>query len=482
VAPASFARGLADGAVRRGSPAVGDGATRFAAAAAPQAPAIPAWALDVDGNGVIDERDRALLAANVGTQRGFGLEPLPGYDYRADLRGRAAVTAADLDDFDAFALPGPTPPRPVVMCWHYGWYHPQRRPQEPTTATYLGGDYRSDDPAVERRFHLLKHEFGIDADLLSWIDPSLGFEPTLDNYDRGYFAATEVATRRFGWLYETAINLRASAPFQVPRGGERRARLVEHFRQMALRMMDPIAGTLYGNVLRFGGRPVIFMFASHLLGTGVVSLFDVALALAEARDVFAEITGVPPYLIGDEAPFVNDLMPTTGRLVRATFFDAVARYHHYEAEVVAAFALDGPVRLGGDYLTRILELERRAMQDIAGVRNRFTNEPVWVIPSSAAGFAKRGFPTLLAGRDDYVTLLRAMRALADEHLAQVNAQRATPGVHTAAPALVGSWNEEFEGHALFPTSRNEALVPGAFGGFEWLSAIKEVYGSSPPRP
>ncbi|MGD8331308.1 MAG: hypothetical protein PVJ49_17890 [Acidobacteriota bacterium] len=440
---------------------------------------IPPWAFDVDGNGIIDEHDRAHIAAAVGTQRGVDPVPLEGYDYRADLFGRGSVTTDDLDAFDAEAIFGPAPPRPVVMCWHYGWYHPTRRQGEATTTTYLGGDYLSDDALVAERFHALKNEFGITADLLSWIDPSIGFEPTLGNYDRGYFAAPGVATRRFGWLYETAINLGSSAPMSLAPGTGQRERLVENFRQMALRMVDPTTGGLYGNVLQIDGRPVVYLFASHLLGTSVLSLIDVVRALDEARRVFIEAAGVAPYLIGDESPFLEELeLLDPGRRLRATFCDAVTRYHHYDENLVAAFALGGPVHLGGAYLDRVLGLERRAIAAFAGVRNRFTGAPVLVIPSSAAGFAKAGFPTLLSSRGDYERLLRATRALAEQHRATLAADSAGAAIPPVAPAIVGSWNEEFEGHAVFPVSRSEALVRGTRDGFEWPSAIKQVYGSS----
>lgn len=440
---------------------------------------VPAWAFDVDGNGIVDLRDRALIAAQVGMERGFGIDPMPGYDQRADVRGRLRVTPAHLDAFDSEAMFGPTPPRPVVMCWHYGWYHPMRR-EEPTTATYLGGDYLSDDAAVEEQFHRLKLEFGIDADLLSWIDPTIGFEPTLDNYDAGYFGAPSGRARRFGWLYETAINLRSSRPMTLTPGSGRAQRLVANFRAMAHRMLDQETGGVRDNVLLFDGRPVVFMFASHLLGPTLESMLDVVRTLAAARRAFEAELGVPPYLIGEEVTFRAGQEVGVSGLIRATLFDAVARYHHYEAEVVARFAADGPVHLGGDYLREILDVERRTIEALDGVRNRFSGAPVLVIPSSAAGFAKVGLPTLLAGRDDFVRVLRAVRELAEEHLTAINAS-SSPPVHATAPVLVGSWNEEFEGHALFPTQRNAALVPGGRGGFEWLSAIKEVYGSVPLR-
>jgi hypothetical protein len=470
-----FVRAGAVGAAAAMTP----GALAAAARGAPvQATDIPAWAFDVDGNGVIDARDRAIIEASLQTQRGFGIEPLPGYDYRADLRGRGRVTGADLDAFDRTAVFGPAPTRPEVICFHYGWYQGARRVDESTTATFLGGDYDSHNTPTEDRFNALKNEFGITADLLSWIHPPAQNDDSLNNYDRGYFAASSAKTRKFGWLYETAINLGSNAPMSMAPDTGLPYLLAEHFRRMADRFIDPAIGNGSANVLRLDGRPVIFIYASHLLGTTLLSMIDVARALTWARQAFTEIAGVPPYLIGDELPITTEQGVSSARRLRASFFDAVSRYHHYEDDLVAAFAADGPVSLGGDYLQRILDNERRSIEAFAGLRNRFTGAPVLVLPSSAAGFAKRGFPTLHASRSAYERLLRATRQLSMEHLTRLRAEpQGQPLVQ--APALVGSWNEEFEGHAVFPAARNEALVRGGYNGFEWLTAIKHVYGSYP---
>ena len=41
---------------------------------------------------------------------------------------------------------------------------------------------------------------------------------------------------------------------------------------------------------------------------------------------------------------------------------------------------------------------------------------------------------------------------------------------------VGSWNEEFEGHAVFPSSWNLALRETQQGGFDLPMAIKQAFG------
>ena len=41
---------------------------------------------------------------------------------------------------------------------------------------------------------------------------------------------------------------------------------------------------------------------------------------------------------------------------------------------------------------------------------------------------------------------------------------------------LGSWNEEFEGHCLFPFSWNRSLPEVSQGGFDLGLAVKEVFG------
>ena len=42
--------------------------------------------------------------------------------------------------------------------------------------------------------------------------------------------------------------------------------------------------------------------------------------------------------------------------------------------------------------------------------------------------------------------------------------------------VVGSWNEEFEGHAVFPASFNLSLPEVTQHGFDLAMAIKEIFG------
>jgi len=443
----------------------------------PRATTLPIWALDVDGNGTVNLDDRRAIEASVGAARGFALRPNSGYDFRADLLGRGMVTPLDLEVFDARARFGPIAPRPIVLCWHYGWYHPLRRVREPTTATYLGGDYNSDDPAVEDEFNELKTEFGITADMLSWIDNSTDpLDPAVGNYERGYFRAPSSRSRKFGWLYETAINLRSSVPMTVGSSSGRRQLLVDNFRSMARMMLDPTSGAIKPEVLLIDGRPVIYMFASHLLGTNLRSMVDVAISLGRARNAFLEAAGRPPYLIGDESLFIDDPELDNKRRLRSTFFDAVTRYHHYDMGVVAGYAASAPVRMGGAYLDVVLRNEVRTAEAFEGTINRFSGLPLLVIPSSAAGFAKRGFPTLHASRDDYARLLREMLTVTQKHIARTHADRLGTLALPAPLVIVGSWNEEFEGHALFPSSVNPAMEGDGLNGFEWLFAVKDVFG------
>jgi len=461
--------------------------------AAVQAGAAVSWTVDADGNGSVNGDDRRLIEESLGAARGFGLVPNPGYDFRADLLARGRVSADDLAFFDALAAPGPALPRPLVMCWHYGWYHPQRRRNEQPTARFLGGDYNSDDPAVEGTFNALKNEFGITADLLSWIaEPSPGRTDTLQNYELGYFAAPLAETRSFGWLYETVINLGSDRPMTMgPETGRPQA-LEQHFRHMARKMVDPGSGAAAPKVLLLDGRPVVYMFASHVLGTDSASFPEVGVALDRARAAFIEEAGVAPFLIGDEALFLADGgNPDAGRRFRAPFFDAITRYHHYELSLVSGpTALEGEVHLAGTYVDRVVANERRTAEVFAGVRNRYNAAPVFTMPSSAAGFAKAGLPTVRATRDEYAAFLRTMLALTEDNLrslaelvvgAVAGKDRGVIAMPPqVTPVIVGSWNEEFEGHTVFPTRSNPAMVRSEFAGFEWLMAIKEVYGWNHP--
>jgi hypothetical protein len=164
------------------------------------------------------------------------------------------------------------------------------------------------------------------------------------------------------------------------------------------------------------------------------------------------------------------------RLFRAAYFDAVSRYHHYDAGQIRALGAGDPVRLDAAHVRRLVAKEARTIAAYRSVRNRYSGDPLLVIPSSAAGFAKARLPSLLASRDDYAGLLAAMQELTDEHLSNVHAKRLGTPALPAPLVIAGSWNEEFEGHALMPAASNRALFDKRHGGLDWLYALKSIYG------
>jgi hypothetical protein len=434
------------------------------------------WPFDIDGDGFISANDRALLASAAPVVRGNRIRPDSDWDARLDFLGRGNVVGDRLAHFDRLAPATGTrvPPRPITACWHYGWYGRGRRRGETATVSYLGGDYLSTDRRTEEQFNALKEEFGISADILSWIDD----REVLRAYGRGYLSAANRDRRRFGLLYECQINLAAKGRIDFAPDGPHAAKLAQDFRRMG-QWLAEAAGPDGSGLLRIDGRPVVYLFGSHTFGPANRDLPAVGDALTRARDGFAEAFGAYPYLVGDESIFPGDTEVGFDRRYRAQHFDAVTRYHHYDQPHVQALGNDNAVRMDAAYRDSIVALERRNMAGFAKINNRYTDEPTLVVPSSAAGFAKRGLPSLRASRKDYEDWLEAMQTLTDEHLQQRHKGRQSEGVQTAPLVLVGSWNEEFEGHALMPAAKSRALAEQRQAGFDWLYALKSRYGVAP---
>ena len=422
---------------------------------------------------MISEADRELLSERSGLQesvRGGRLRPRDDWDPRLDFLSRGRMGADQLQRYDAArpALGTRLPPRPIVACWHYGWYGPGRRRGEPTTVRYLGGSYLSRDRRAEEEFNALKEEFGISADLLSWTDERL----LLQTYERAYLSAANHDRRRFGLLYESNISLGTTQRIDFAPEAPAADKLVRDFRRMG----SWLAAVDTTRLLRFDGRPVVFVFGSHTFGPTRADLPHVGRALDRARGAFAEAFGSPPWLIGDEALFPADAEAGHDRLFRAAYFDAVSRYHHYDAGQIRTLGGGRSVRLDATHVGRLVATEARTMAAYRTVRNRYSGAPLLVIPSSAAGFAKARLPSLLASRNDYTDLLAAMQELTDEHLSSLHARRLGTSALPAPLVIAGSWNEEFEGHALMPAASNRALVDRRDGGLDWLYALKSLYG------
>jgi hypothetical protein len=433
---------------------------------------------DVDGNGVLGPADAILMHQAVLTSRGFGVEPNSGFDIRADIFGRGVIGQDAVDAVTravmTTALNSQPVQRPVTVGWHYGWHDHIRRPFLEQTVRYIGGDYLSNDPVVETQFNDLKNEFGITVDALSWIPRRL--TPTiLPNYQAGYFSAENAATRYVSLLYEAVLALPTAGGRVDFRSAEVRDTLVRDFAAMAQTLVEA-RDDYPTRVFLLDGRPVVFIFASHAFGRNpddVVEFEQMTAAVSQALEAFRGVYGAVPYLVGDELlPLSSTPSSSPDRLTRGALFDAVYSYHAANLKITAA-----PFSLNEAYgALQRLRLER-ATEAMRGLESRFTNEKVLIIPSLAGGFAKHGLPTLSTTRQAFAAYLKLLtRYYEDVHLPQE-----WPGAlgTNALPApiySIGSWNEEYEGHAVLPAQFNLALAESEQQGFDFAMALKEVFG------
>ena len=437
---------------------------------------LPLYVADVSGNGRVGQSDREIVETALFAQRGFGLVPRPSFDPRADVFGRGAVGAeavAAVSSTIARHANGTevASSRPITVAWHYGWYKSTRRPPGLQTARFKWGDYASDDPAVETTFHDLKNEFGITVDALSWIplrDRDNGV--CQDNYRRGFLSAPNADSRHVCLLYESTIALPAGPWGRIDvQSPEVQALLREDFTAMA-RFLVEIRDTAPCRLLLLDDRPVVFLFASH--AWGILPPQDDAFDfIAELRDRFRDIYGAPPYLVGDELALSPAGQFSRDRALRTVNFDAIYRYHHvaFKRGVESA-------AMSQSYVDSQITVLRRVNAAVSRLRNRFTERQPLIVPNMAAGFAKAGQPTLEVGRAIYADFMKRVRQVyLSEHIVPLWQASLGKPVLPAPVYLVGSWNEEFEGHAVFPFDFNLSVPHVAQHGFDLAMAIKEVF-------
>ena len=451
-----------------------------------QGPALAPYLADVNGDGVLAGADAALVQAALFGNRGYEVRPSPDYDHRADVFGRGLIAPDALDSVRRTigASSGPiatTSQRPVTIAWHYGWYNTLQRPPGFQTVRYKGGDYLSFDPEIETEFNELKNEFGITVDALSWI-PRRANKDMVGNYRNGFLSADNADTRQVCLLYESTIGLPGGAEGRIDFLGQpAQFYLREDFLQMG-RFLAEIRDGSPATIFRLDGRPVVFIFGSHAWGTsGVDSAEFRALedSVDRARQVFHDAFGEYPYIVGEEI-----FLSTTGRFSedrrrRSNSFDAIYIYHHASnlKPTHLSTGLDPVLYLSQEYVANQLLILRRTYEAIEGLRNRYTGAPILVIPNLAPGFAKPGLPTLKMGRTDYAQFMQAIKTVHEtEYLFPDWGDRLGTDVLPAPLYVVGSWNEEFEGHSVFPASLNLAFSEVTQSGFDWVMAIKELFG------
>ena len=440
---------------------------------------LPPYVADINGNGLLGSDDTQLMRGALFTSRGFALEPNRGFDFRADVFGRAGI---DQDAVDAVSRTIGllddgvlvNAPRPITVAWHYGWYDRLRRPLLLQTARYLGGNYLSRNPQVEEGFNRLKNEFGITVDALSWI-PTRASSSVLSNYRSGYFAAANAATRYVALLYESILALPQTGGRADFRSSRVQSQVLSDFGAMAKTLVE--ARDQYPTrVFLLDGRPVVFIFASHSWGLNPADTTEfgqMAAVVDEARETFRAVYGEYPYLVGEELlQMASTSTPSPDRVSRAINFDAIYAYHGANLKSSAP-----PFEMTELYGALQRFRLTRATQAVHGLKSRFTGNRLLIIPSLAGGFAKHGLPILSANRQAYADFVKLLtRFYSETYL-----PNEWPGA-VGTPALpaplysVGSWNEEFEGHAVFPAQFNLALTASTQGGFDFVMALKQVFG------
>ena len=267
---------------------------------------LPPYVADVDGSGTINASDREIVSTALYAQRGFGLTPRPGFDYRADVFGRAVVEPLVVDSvthtiqrYGESTMP--TSRRPITIAWHYGWYNTLDRPPGSQTVRFKGGNYLSADPEVETTFHDLKNEFGVTVDALSWIPRRLTTGNNR-NYFRGFLQAPNVATRHVCLLYEDTLVLPTTGgriSFLAPTV---QSSFRDDFVAMA-RFLKDVLRVSPARIFALDGRPVVFIFGTHTWGQLPLSPNEASAmqtTIAGARQDFADVYGEFPYLVGEE--------------------------------------------------------------------------------------------------------------------------------------------------------------------------------------
>lgn len=427
---------------------------------------------DIDGDGLVGQADREIAERALYAQRGFDVLPAAEYDQRLDVFGRGVI---DQDTVQAViraieTLGGsskvPEPPRAATIAWHYGWYNTIARPAGWQTVRYKGGDYLSFDPKVEPTFNDLKNEFGVSVDALSWI-PKRDNKDNQDNYRSAYLKAPNLDTRHVCLLYESTIALPFSGERVDFQSTDVMETLREDFAEMA-RFMVEIRDETPAHIYELDGKPVVFIFGSHTWGN-LPYVWGVAGMVANIRDIFRDIYGSHPFIVGEEMYLSSEGEFSTDRVLRTRNFDGVYVYHHASNLKRARYAV---LQMSPSYISNQVNILRRTYSAVAPIVNRYTGQRVLVIPNLAPGFAKPAHPTLELGRAGYANFMKLLKGIHETWWTTFskNSNITTPAY------VVGSWNEEFEGHCVCPFEFNFSVPEVVQQGFDLSMPIKQVFG------
>jgi hypothetical protein len=230
-------------------------------------------------------------------------------------------------------------------------------------------------------------------------------------------------------------------------------------------------------IFTLAGRPVVFLFGSHTWGVLPPHFADtkaIEQAIDDARQDFYDVYGQYPYLVGEEISLSTIDEFSEDRLRRTTSFDSIYVYHH--ASNLKA-GTETTLQMSKWYTQAHLNILWRTYVATQNLRNRYTGDQILVIPNLSAGFAKPGHPTLKVSSIKYAEFMRALAGFHEKYYLQVfwRDREGTPEL-PAPIYIIGSWNEEYEGHAVLPASFNLAFDQVLYQGFDFVMPIKELFG------
>ncbi|HET7568800.1 MAG TPA: glycoside hydrolase family 99-like domain-containing protein [Gaiellaceae bacterium] len=202
----------------------------------------------------------------------------------------------------------------TVLAYYYPWFAPDgarwhagyvRAGVDPP----LLGEYVSSDPAVVDRHFAWAHEYGIGAFVCSWDGAGSFSDRTLAG---SLFPSPARGSTQLAVLYESLARFPLGGDARIHLDADGVARLVGDF--------DYLARTYFSEpgYLRVDGRPVVVIYASRIFRG------PFAEAIAAIRADVESVTGVDPYLIGDEVDWDNPPDPA-----RIGLFDAITGYTPY---------------------------------------------------------------------------------------------------------------------------------------------------------
>lgn len=444
---------------------------------------LPNYVADANGNGWLGAQDEKVVRNALFSKRGFGLRPAPGFDHRADIFGRGSIDESTLESVqhtvrEIGSLTTPTR-RPITVAWHYGWYNRLARPPGTQTVKFKGGDYVSWDRNIETLFNDQKNEFGISVDALSWIPPRANAH-LLDNYEKGYLQASNLGTRHAALLYESTLALPVLNGRIDFLDSTVSSLAKDDFAELAgflarLRDQTPAA------VFTLDDRPVVFIFGTHAWGQLPIAnaeFIAMEQAIDECREAFYSVYGQFPYLIGEEMVLSSKGIIASDRIRRTTSFDAIYVYHHASnLKPTRLSGVDATLFITDRYMENQLAVLRKTYAAVSNLLNRHTAQKILVIPNLAPGFAKPGLPTLKIDRSAYADFMKLIQRFHEREYIKWEWETLLGSAALPAPIyIVGSWNEEFEGHCVFPSSLNESLNTTVQEGFDLPMAIKEAFG------